>query len=191
MSETNASVERWFIGGRLSLDLAATLRFRCGTPVDLLRQPKDLVDWFVAVRGVHRPPEVSSGDLEDARTLREALYRLASASRLGKPWTSEDVRLVNRFAAIPTPIPTLSAEQFEWRNPEGVKSLLAEVARDGVELVAGSEARYIRECANPRCTRLFVDKSRSRNRRWCSMKECGNRAKAASHRRRGGSDPVP
>ncbi|TAL94280.1 MAG: hypothetical protein EPN73_18145 [Paraburkholderia sp.] len=35
------------------------------------------------------------------------------------------------------------------------------------------------ECAA--CSWLFLDLSRSRSRRWCSMATCGNRAKAQRH----------
>lgn len=44
------------------------------------------------------------------------------------------------------------------------------------------------------CGWLFLDASPTRRRRWCSMSDCGNRAKATRYRRqRGGaaSTPVP
>jgi predicted RNA-binding Zn ribbon-like protein len=31
---------------------------------------------------------------------------------------------------------------------------------------------------------MFVDHTRGRKRRWCSMALCGNRTKAAAHRKR-------
>ncbi|MEU6657487.1 CGNR zinc finger domain-containing protein [Streptomyces sp. NPDC046821] len=45
-------------------------------------------------------------------------------------------------------------------------------------------AGQIKECAAPRCTRLYVDRSHRGSRRWCDMTRCGNRAKAAAHRSR-------
>jgi predicted RNA-binding Zn ribbon-like protein len=39
----------------------------------------------------------------------------------------------------------------------------------------------LRRCANPECLWLFIDASKSGNRRWCDMASCGNRAKAARH----------
>jgi len=41
------------------------------------------------------------------------------------------------------------------------------------------------------CTWLFLDRSRNRSRRWCSMATCGNRAKARRHDRRRGSPSGP
>ena len=46
----------------------------------------------------------------------------------------------------------------------------------------------VRRCANDKCRWVFLDDSKSANRRWCSMSACGNRAKAHRHyaRRRQG-----
>jgi predicted RNA-binding Zn ribbon-like protein len=44
-------------------------------------------------------------------------------------------------------------------------------------LTSGDRAR-IHECAGPGCGWLFLDTSRNRRRRWCTMQGCGNRAKA-------------
>ena len=42
----------------------------------------------------------------------------------------------------------------------------------------------VKACEGPACTLLFVDHTRGRARRWCSMAICGNRAKQAAHRHR-------
>jgi predicted RNA-binding Zn ribbon-like protein len=39
-------------------------------------------------------------------------------------------------------------------------------------------------CAAEDCRWAFYDRSRNRSRTWCSMEECGNRAKARSYRAR-------
>lgn len=36
----------------------------------------------------------------------------------------------------------------------------------------------------PACGKAFIDQSKTRSRRWCSMSGCGNRAKVAAHRER-------
>jgi predicted RNA-binding Zn ribbon-like protein len=70
------------------------------------------------------------------------------------------------------------------RRPATTRQLLASVALDTLELLAGPDFDRVRECSNAECTRLYVDSSRSQNRRWCGMTECGNRAKAEAFRRR-------
>jgi predicted RNA-binding Zn ribbon-like protein len=39
----------------------------------------------------------------------------------------------------------------------------------------------VRVCAAEDCGWLFLDTSKNHTRRWCSMKSCGNRAKARRH----------
>ena len=45
------------------------------------------------------------------------------------------------------------------------------------DLLYSGELSRLRECANPKCRWLFVDRSRNHSRRWCSMSICGGRDK--------------
>ncbi|HEV2391667.1 MAG TPA: CGNR zinc finger domain-containing protein [Verrucomicrobiae bacterium] len=40
----------------------------------------------------------------------------------------------------------------------------------------------MRLCQGDTCGWLFVDSSKNHSRRWCDMRDCGNRAKARRHR---------
>jgi predicted RNA-binding Zn ribbon-like protein len=71
--------------------------------------------------------------------------------------------------------------QRRWQSPE---SLLLPLARSLADLVCTEDFTYVKACEGPDCTLLFVDRTRSRARRWCSMVACGNRAKQAAHRKR-------
>jgi len=71
--------------------------------------------------------------------------------------------------------------QRRWRSPE---SLLFPIARSLADLVCTEDFTYVKACEGPACTLLFVDRTRGRVRRWCSMAVCGNRAKQAAHRER-------
>jgi predicted RNA-binding Zn ribbon-like protein len=71
--------------------------------------------------------------------------------------------------------------QRRWQSPE---SLLLPLARSLADLVCTEDFTYVKACEGPDCTLLFVDRTRSRARRWCSMAVCGNRAKQAAHRKR-------
>jgi predicted RNA-binding Zn ribbon-like protein len=77
----------------------------------------------------------------------------------------------------------LSPQGITWIGVD-IRALLATVARDGVDLFGGPLAQRIRECEGEGCALLFVDTSRSGERRWCSMAGCGNKAKVAELRRR-------
>jgi predicted RNA-binding Zn ribbon-like protein len=71
--------------------------------------------------------------------------------------------------------------QKRWRSPE---SLLFPLARSLADLVCTEDFTCVKACEGPECTLLFIDRTRGRARRWCSMAVCGNRAKQAAHRKR-------
>ena len=67
----------------------------------------------------------------------------------------------------------------------GFDRILWPVARSAGELLISDKLDRVRQCADDRgCGYLFVDTSRNRSRRWCSMESCGNRAKAHRHYQR-------
>lgn len=45
-------------------------------------------------------------------------------------------------------------------------------------LISEKELSRVKKCEGYPCGWLFLDTSRNRSRRWCSMADCGNRAKA-------------
>jgi predicted RNA-binding Zn ribbon-like protein len=47
----------------------------------------------------------------------------------------------------------------------------------------GSWSRF-KECSSPTCRAVFWDRSKNRSGRWCTMKDCGNRAKVRAYRER-------
>jgi predicted RNA-binding Zn ribbon-like protein len=61
-----------------------------------------------------------------------------------------------------------------------VASMLAIIARAQAD---GTWSR-MKACRAEDCQWAFYDRSRNRSRTWCSMSECGNRAKARSYRAR-------
>jgi len=61
---------------------------------------------------------------------------------------------------------------------------LAPVVRAAVELLTSEQAALVGTCADRTCGWLFLDTTRNRTRRWCDMKECGNRAKVRRFRAR-------
>jgi len=50
--------------------------------------------------------------------------------------------------------------------------VLADVATSAVRLMG--EQRLVKVCANPDCTWMFEDESRSASRRWCDVSICGS-----------------
>ena len=51
------------------------------------------------------------------------------------------------------------------------------IVRAAADLLTSSDLALVRACSSPTCQWLFLDTSKNHQRRWCSMKQCGNRAK--------------
>ncbi|HEU5027727.1 MAG TPA: CGNR zinc finger domain-containing protein [Spirillospora sp.] len=191
-------MEFTFLSGDLALDLAGTVQHRRADRHDLLTAPEHLARWSVAAGLVTDPPPVSDTDLAAAVDLREAIYRAATAVLHGEPPAAADRDLINRHAAAPPPVPRLTGDGAAHRDGDA-GSVLAAAARAAVDLLAAATAPadpdgdgdgvdagrgVLKECQADPCTRLYLDTSRRRTRRWCDMSQCGNRAKAAAFRAR-------
>ncbi|GAB7042208.1 MULTISPECIES: CGNR zinc finger domain-containing protein [Catenuloplanes] len=174
-----------FIGGNLALDLLGTLKWRRTEPLEGLRTPDDAARWAVEAGLVTVPPALTPADVEALRALRESVYRLVEAVRVGTPIPPADRAAVNAAAAGPRVLVSLAG--LDARRTGAAAAIGAEVAVAAITLVADLHAGrgpHLRECERQDCTRLFLDRSRGRTRTWCGMSECGNRVKAAGYRAR-------
>jgi predicted RNA-binding Zn ribbon-like protein len=175
-------------GGRACLNLAATRGERHGRPTERLRTPHDLARWFVQAGMAEQPPAVSRQDLAHARTLREAIYQTIQRRLAGQRPGPGDLAIINDWAGRPQPRVWLavgdSGQLRSSHDATTAAALLADLARDAVDLLGGPLADRIRECNADDCSLLFIDTSRAGRRRWCSMAACGARAKMAAYRTR-------
>jgi predicted RNA-binding Zn ribbon-like protein len=172
-----------FVAGRLSLDFVATISERGTTDLERLATPRDLADWISTAGLTDRRLALTDTDLAAARTLREAIFGLLSAWTQGGAPSERHRRIVNAAAAKSPPTPALT-RSGHVRRSGNVDSALAVLARDTLDIADSPERRLIRWCADASCTRPFVDQSRGQRRRWCGMRGCGDRAKAAAYRDR-------
>lgn len=184
-------------GGRLCLGLVNTAHPRSGRYAhDSLTGYSDLVTWNRSLgmlteeqeqyllQEADTHPQEASKAFECALALREAVYRVFSAVAGGSVPQSEDIGLIQSIFAETMAHASLSptAHEFSWEwgaedeHGEDLRLLLWPVALSTIELFTSSEERKkAKEC--PGCGLLFLDKSKTGNRRWCSMDECGSRAK--------------
>jgi hypothetical protein len=65
--------------------------------------------------------------------------------------------------------------KWVWRDRVDLERVLWPVAQSVLALVSSPRRKRVRACVS--CKELFVDTSRNNRRRWCHMRECGNRAK--------------
>jgi len=177
-----------FVSGHRALDFAATLGDRYRAGLERLREPADLDRWLAAA-GIQPSIPARVKDLDDARQLREVIYRLTRAALHNKTVDIADLDALNAWARAPRVAPQLDRRlRRGWAPTQPIRGALALIACEAVELLSGPERQLIRECAAaPACSLLYLDRSRGRRRRWCQMKRCGSRAKMAEYRKRRGA----
>jgi predicted RNA-binding Zn ribbon-like protein len=173
------------ISGHRALDLLATLRDRHRVPTECLSEPADLDRWL-ALAGFDLTARSDARDLREARALREAMNEVTRAALDASEPPAGALAELNRVAERPPLVPQLSSDLGRsWNASRPVQAALAMLAREAVDLLSGPDRALIRECAAaPNCSRLYLDRSPGRRRRWCHMDWCGSRAKMTAYRQR-------
>ncbi|MEU0448823.1 CGNR zinc finger domain-containing protein [Streptomyces tendae] len=179
-----------FDAGTLCLDLVATVGRRPEAPVERMGDAARLRAWCRGVGVTLEDGYDPQGVLESLHALRAAAHDIASAALDAHRPRQESVDLVNLLAGAEPPAPRLESTAEGGWVPKGSRplteeALLSLVARDLIDLVT-DEARRSRltACASEVCRMLCLDTGGGRPRKWCSMRRCGNQAKAAGRRLR-------
>jgi predicted RNA-binding Zn ribbon-like protein len=200
----------FFIADNLGLDFLNTLAVPVDTEVEWLASGDDLLAWLKQAALV---PDDALNNLRKSAVPGE-LDAIAAQARALRDWFKPFVykHMGRRLRPVALrqlePLNQLLARDEEfgqivvsnqngqqrgqissltwrprrrWHSPE---SLLLPLARLLADLVCTQDFTDIKACEGPTCTLLFVDRTRSRRRRWCRMAVCGNRAKQAAHRQR-------
>ncbi|MER6120661.1 hypothetical protein E6R60_15110 [Streptomyces sp. A0642] len=171
-----------FVCGNPALDFAATLRARRSTRFEMFVTPDRLNAWYLESGVVDTIVPGEEDDVEQAKAVREAIYRLVTARRLGERFDEKSLGTLNEAARRPPATPQLTPS---GRRTEATpEQALSTVARYAVELLSGPDVPLMKECGNPECTRVYIDRSRGMRRQWCGMDSCGNKIKAAAYRAR-------
>jgi predicted RNA-binding Zn ribbon-like protein len=177
--------------GELVLDLVNTVDVEEGT--DNLRTPEDLARW-VATRELPggagtEPLDVVADDLRLAIDLRDGLREVLGASVSVDP----DPRAVDRansalrrlplHTVIGSPAPGGAPPVPLVAEPAAspARRALAAVAVAWTQLVILGESTRLKRCPESTCGWCFWDSTKARNRRWCAMRVCGNRAKTRAY----------
>jgi predicted RNA-binding Zn ribbon-like protein len=199
MTSNAAQAEHWsFVGGHPCLDFANTADWHASErPIELLGSYTGLLAWCRAdglldgeavgalERSAAEHPDEAARVYERARELREAIYRLFRAHASGQAVAADDLAALNQEVERALPQLRLAPAEvgfaWTWSNARALDAPLWPIARSAAELLTSTDLARVRECAGHPCGWLFLDTSRNRSRRWCSMESCGNRAKARRH----------
>ena len=172
--------------GRLCLDFAHTGDMGYGSRFERLTSPAELQRWL-SLSPLHLANvRIKSKDLDDAKTLRRAIWRVVVAVVERKIPSAAEIRVLNRMAGEPGLVRKLdlAARSMRWHRPT-ISAALATIAQDAVVLFGDPIQRQrIRRCDSARCKVVFYDDSRPGLRRWCAPNRCGDRMRAQAYRER-------
>jgi predicted RNA-binding Zn ribbon-like protein len=192
-------------GSAYCLDFINTLDDRpTGQPKELLRNYYDLAR-FGEDTGILTPeqldflyervplmPDEAEAALHRAINLREALHAIFSAvlNKQTAPQMAVERLNTNLHEAAlhsrlvqPKTVPGEVVQReagLEWRFDQMTSSfnaMLWPIARSAADLLTSGNLTLVRTCSSPTCEWFFLDTSKNHHRRWCDMKQCGNRAK--------------
>lgn len=194
-----------FVGESPALDFLNSVATPKATLIDWIDSEANLLDWLEK-SGLCQKEELAGLDdevqadalaktVQDIREFRDD-FRAFVHANAGRGEVSDAELMIAKINAIlssgtlqmqiETPLQDRAtrafvlATQFEIHKP---RDLLTRIAAACAKLICEADFRYIKNCEGPACTMYFLDVSKNHKRRWCSMSVCGNRAKAAAHRR--------
>jgi predicted RNA-binding Zn ribbon-like protein len=193
------------VADRLWLDFVNTDDALRGSRVDALEEFESFLAWMSAaamldgerVGGIRRraeqQPAGAAAALADARRVRVALRHLAEHGAYAEQVRAHALGEINRVLGR-----SVGTRRVE-RRPDGsfartfvpvgdaFAGLMIPIVDSAAEALILDELSRVRRCADGRCARVFYDATKNGRRRWCDMATCGNRAKAARHRRKTGT----
>jgi len=186
-----------FLAGNLSLDYVNTIHDRHEEPIrNLLHSYLDLVTWVYFADAINnsqkeRLLQMGWENQQDANRvytdslqLREAFYDFVFNMINRKEVSPASMQLIKNwiyktFSNIEL-IQSNDGFSLDWNIENiGIESILWPIVRSFADLVTTVDRNRLKQCSN--CGYLFVDNSKNKSRRWCSMEICGNRVKARRH----------
>ena len=178
------------VGGHLALDFCNTAAEHLAEqPEELLPDWESFVRWTVQV-GVVEPElygelVVSPSPIDEVWELREEIYHVGLTLALGDPVAEHDLVAIREEANAPKPMVVSEGGRVHWRPDSQFASqqLRAILAGEALSLFCSRRSARIGICGGGLCGWLFLDESRGKRRRWCDMKDCGNREKARRYYR--------
>jgi len=195
------------LGGRLCLDFANTVSGMRGESArDRLGDYAGLLSWGrqagalpeAQVRALlalaRKRPGEAEAVFREAIALREAIHAIFRAFAGEKEPAQAELDLLSQALGralahrrIRRGAGTCCALGWDDSGAHLDAVLWPVVASAAELLVSGEELSLLRVCGmheTGECGWLFLDETRNHTRRWCSMKDCGNRAKARRHYQR-------
>lgn len=142
----------------------------------------------VMQRRAEQQPAGASAALADARRIRAALRALAERGAQSAPVRQDVLAEINRVLGRSAGTRRVESREDDTfvrsfvPGGDAFAGLMIPVVESAADALVLGELARVRRCANASCSRVFLDTSKNGKRRWCDMRTCGNREKAARHR---------
>lgn len=187
------------VGNDPALDLVNTVAWRPDPArhVDRLGGVHDLLRWAEFARILDEPtalrlsreasdPAAAARTLEQVRLLRERLHRVVLPLAHDERPDPDDVKALHGLLLTALQrVEVVSTMPTTWSvRVATLADLPDQLAVRAWQLLQRSGADRLRQCGDDRCGWLFIDRSRSGTRVWCSSADCGNRTRVRRHYRR-------
>ncbi|WP_245986453.1 CGNR zinc finger domain-containing protein [Azospirillum thermophilum] len=143
---------------------------------DVAHRARSLREWFRGFVQSHAGRPLTAADVRDLAPLNALLATDDAFRRIEAAGRPEDGRGHDHGEG---------AGVLRWRNRRrwrGPDVLLLPIADSIGDLLTGEDFTLVKQCEGEGCGLLFLDRTRAKSRRWCSMALCGNRAKVAAFR---------
>ncbi|GAB2578355.1 CGNR zinc finger domain-containing protein [Streptomyces capparidis] len=145
---------------------------------DALADPRGLAAWLEA-RGLLGPADaVGPEEHVMGVRLRDGIRELLGVGVGDTPDPRRVAEADEVLRALPVRVALGAAPLLPDPGLPPARRALAALAVAWSELVTTGDAARLKRCAEHSCAWVFWDVSKNRSRRWCSMRVCGNRAKA-------------
>jgi predicted RNA-binding Zn ribbon-like protein len=141
-------------------------------------------------------PEEATAVLLRAIALRDSIYEIfAAIAHRQSPHATDLITLnaaLSETLARSQIAPTDTGFIWQWAGDgDALDRPLWSIARSAADLLTSDDLQRVGQCADDRgCGWLFLDASRNHTRRWCDIRDCGNRAKAHRHYERKRSNVI-
>lgn len=199
MSELNNDVHQHeLIGGRLCLDFANTVSWHDSSEQsrELLTSYEKLVNWSLQanilkkkqalslLKQAEEQPSKGIEVLQQAIELRESIFNIFSLVLNNETPASKDLSILNEAIGNAYGMMRVVPKEHQFSmefmiGEERLDGMFPPIIQSAVDiLISEKELSRVKKCEGEPCGWLFLDTSRNRSRRWCSMADCGNRAKA-------------
>jgi hypothetical protein len=150
---------------------------------DSLPPSSETIAWWLRERGLLTVDATPAPqDLRWAAGVLEAL-RSRVHENMGQPPDAGSIEALDR-AAQETELSVDFGGKALRPEAVGVRGAIGRIlAIAFLAQLDGSWSRF-KECLSATCRAVFWDRSKNRSGRWCTMKDCGNRAKVRAYRER-------